>query len=172
VSKEDWAELQQAVPDRAPDSAAVESWFGDGISVSLAWRLDTGQVVVRSTDAPDLTAAAAVIRQSGFRARVVHVGESLLEDPALRGLKLRKASGRAAASVLELSRLIGEDALLHDGGELLTSQVLAARTMPGADGPRMVSTGRFDAVKTAMWAAGAARKKRSGGRRGIIMASA
>lgn len=171
VSAEDWGELLEPVPDRAPDAVAVESWFGDGISVSLAWRLDDGRVVVRSTDAPDLTAAAAVVRQSGFKRRVVLAGESLLDDPALKGLKLRKASGRAAAAVLELSRLIGEDAFLHDGGELLTAQALAARTMPGADGPRMVSTGRFDAVKTAVWAAGAARHKRASGRR-IITASA
>jgi hypothetical protein len=172
VTPEDWAELVEPAPDRAPDSAALESWFGDGISVTLAWRLDSGQVVVRSVDAPDLAAAAAVIRQSGFRNKVVHVGESLLEDPALRGLKLRKASGRAAAAVLEVSRLIGEDALLHDGSDLLTGQLLGARTMPGADGPRMVSTGRGDAIKTAVWAATAARRKRSGGRRRILTGSA
>lgn len=171
VSAEDWAELLEPVPDRVPDAVALESWFGDGISVSLAWRLEDGRAVVRSTDAPDLAAAAAVVRQSGFRRRVVLAGESLLDDPALKGVKLRKASGRAAAAVLELSRLIREDAFLHDGGDLLTAQVLAARTMPGADGPRMVSTGRFDAVKTAVWAAGAARRRRSGGRR-IITASA
>lgn len=171
VVAEDWGELAAPVPDRAPDGAALESWFGDGISVSLAWRLDDGAALVRSVDAPDLPAAAAVIRQSGFGRRVVLAGESLLDDPALKGLKLRKASGRAAASVLELSRLIREDMLQHDGGELLTGQVLAARTMPGADGPRMVSTGRFDAVKTAVWAAGAARRRRATGRR-IITASA
>ena len=171
VSGEDWAELIEPAPDRAPDAVAIESWFGDGISVSLAWRLEDGRVVVRSADAPDLVTAAAVVRQSGYRRRTVLVGESLLDDPALKGLRLRKASGRAAAAVLELSRLIGEDAFLHDGGELLNGQVLAARTMPGADGPRMVSTGRFDAVKTAVWAAGAARQKRNGGRR-IITATA
>jgi hypothetical protein len=171
VTEEDWGELTHPVPDQVPDAAALESWFGDGISVTLAWRLEDGRIVVRSTDAPDLTAAAAVIRQSGFKRRVVLAGESLLDDPALKGLKMRKASGRAAAAVLELGRLIREDAFLHDGGELLTGQALAARTMPGADGPRMVSTGRFDAVKTAVWAAGAARRKRSGGRR-IITASA
>lgn len=165
VSPEDWAELVEPIPDRVPDAVAMESWFGDGISVSLAWRLDDGRTVVRSVDAPDLTAAAAVVRQSGFRRRNVLAGESLLDDPALRGLRLRKASGRAAAAVLELSRLIGEDAFLHDGGELLTGQALAARTMPGADGPRMVSTGRFDAVKTAVWAGNAARQKRTTGRR-------
>jgi len=165
VTAEDWAELVEPVPDRVPDAVAVESWFGDGISVSLAWRLEDGRVVVRSTDAPDLAAAAAVVRQSGFRRRNVLAGESLLDDPALKGLRLRKATGRAAAAVLELSRLIGEDAFLHDGSELLSGQVLAARTMPGADGPRMVSTGRFDAVKTAVWAGTAARQRRATGRR-------
>lgn len=169
VSPADWAELVHAVPDRAPDAAAVESWFGDGISVSLAWLVDGGQVVVRAVDAPDLAAAAAVIKQSGFRRRTVQAGESLLEDPALRGLKLRKASGRAAAAVLEMGRLIGEDAFLHDGSELLTGQALAARTMPGADGPRMVSTGRFDAVKTAIWAATTARQRKARGGRVVAV---
>jgi hypothetical protein len=171
VSADDWAELELAAPDRAPDAVAMESWFGDGISVSLAWRTDDGRVVVRSTDCPDLAAAAAVVRQSGHGRRVVRAGESLLDDPALRGLKLRKSSDRAAAAVLELSRLIREDGFAHDGGELLTGQALAARTMPGADGPRMVSTGRFDAIKTAVWAATAARQKPRSGRR-IIVASA
>jgi hypothetical protein len=170
VTADGWAELVAVVPERAPDAVAVESWFGDGMSVSFAWK-EQEQVVLRSLDVPDLTAAAAVIKASGYGRRTVLAGESLLADPALRGLRTRKASGRAAASVLELTRLIGEDGVMHDGGDLLTGQVLAARTMPGADGPRMVSTGRFDAVKTAVWAATAARQKRKNGRR-IITASA
>lgn len=159
VSAEEWEELAAQVPERIPDAAAVESWFGEGISVSLAWR-DQDQVVVRSLDVPDLAAAGEVLRQAGLRRRTVLVGESLLDDPGLKGFRLRKATGRAAAAVLEVARLIGEDAIRHDGGTLLTDQVVAARTMPGSDGPRMVSTGRFDAVKTAVWAAGAARRKR------------
>lgn len=166
VSSEEWQELAAAVPDRHPDGAAVESWFGDGMSVSLAWREDE-LVLVRSIDVPDLPAAAAVLKHAGVGRRTVLVGESLMDEQELRVFRLKKASGRAAAAVLEVARLISEDALRHDGGTLLTEQITAARTMPGADGPRMVSTGRFDAVKTAVWAAGHARRRRpSGG--GII----
>jgi hypothetical protein len=170
VSGDEWAAIVSAVPERIPDAVAIESWFGEGASVSLAWREGPG-VIVRSLDVPTMAAAAEVVRQAGFRRRVVLVGESLLADPSLKGLKLRKTTGRAAAAVRELARLIQEDGVMHDGADLLTGQALAARTMPGADGPRMVSTGRFDAVKTAVWAATAARRKNVGGGRRIITGS-
>jgi hypothetical protein len=46
--------------------------------------------------------------------------------------------------------------------------VLAVRTAPGADGPRLVSRGRADAVKAATWAATAARARPARGL-GIVL---
>src|SRR3546814_3948091 len=109
------------------------------------------------------------IRSVLCRESVEIEGEYMLGDPEMKGDKIRKEYGRAASSVLEISRLIGEDGILHDGGELLTGQVLAARTMPGADGPRMVSTDRFDAGQTAVWVSTAARKRSVGRGSGLAM---
>jgi hypothetical protein len=64
--------------------------------------------------------------------------------------------------VQEFQRLLSGDAVRHDGGAHLADQVLSARTVPGADGPRMASTGRADAIKAAGWAVASCRKKSVG----------
>jgi hypothetical protein len=164
-----WAGLVDQVPAGAPFAAAVESWFRAGVSLALGWKHD-GRAVVSVTNHADLTEAVAALRASGFR-RTATVGASLLEDPALAGVRARAGQGRTGAAVAELGRLVTEDVLSHDGGAHLTGQVLAARTLPGADGPRMVSTGRADAIKAAVWAAADCRRKTAGKPR-IIVASA
>lgn len=63
--------------------------------------------------------------------------------------------------VPELRRLIDNGVLRHDGSGLLTSQVAELRTQRGPDGPRVVSRGRADAVKAAVWAAARARLPRA-----------
>lgn len=156
VSEEDWAALVVELPDGPPAAAAVESWFSDGVALALAWRVD-GRVVVSVLDLTDLSNVRQALKAVGFRRRA-KVGASLLDDPALAGLRAVKGQGRTGAAVAELRRLLDEGVLLHDGGDLLTEQVLAARTTPGADGPRMVSTGAADAIKAAVWAATEARR--------------
>lgn len=156
VSAEDWTALTDERPERPPDSAAVEAWFGDGVSLALAWKAGD-RAFVSVEDLPDLSEVPAALERVGFR-RVVTIGASLLDDPAIQGVRTRKGMGRAGASVAELQRLLSEDALRHDGGEHLTGQVLSARTMPGADGPRMVSNGGADALKAAVWAVAECRK--------------
>ncbi|HEY9418377.1 MAG TPA: hypothetical protein VIQ30_26745, partial [Pseudonocardia sp.] len=137
ASAEDWAQLAVDVPPGPPDAAAVESWFGDGVSVALAWK--TGdQVVVSVRDLADLSEVPGVLKAAGF-GRVATVGANLMQDPALAGVRARKGQGRTGAAVQELRRLLAEDVLRHDGGEHLSGQVLAARTLPSADGPRMAS---------------------------------
>lgn len=150
VSGDDWSALVAAAPDRAPDAAAVEGWFGGGVSVALAWKTG-GQVVVSVRQVAGLSEVPAVLEAAGFR-RTATVGASLAEDPALAGVRVRKGQGRTGAAVQELRRLLAEGVVRHGGGEHLTGQVLSARTMPGADGPRMVSTGAADAIKAAVWA--------------------
>jgi len=157
VSAQAWAGLAAQVPPGPPDAAAVESWFGDGVSVALAWRLGE-RVVVSVSDVADLSEVAGVLASAGFTG-VATVGASLLGDPALAGVRARKGQGRTGAAVAELRRLLAEGVLCHDGGEVLTEQVLAARTMPGADGPRLVSSAAADAVKAAAWAIGDCRRQ-------------
>ena len=150
VSAEAWAGLAAEVPPGPPGAAAVESWFGDGVSLALAWKTG-GQVVVSVADLADLSEVPPALKAAGFGG-VATVGASLLADPSLAGVRARKGQGRTGAAVQELRRLLAEGVVCHDGGEHLTGQVLSARTMPGADGPRMASTGAADAVKAAVWA--------------------
>lgn len=168
VSAEDWAELAEDTPEGPPAAAAVESWFSDGVSLALAWRAGDG-VVVSVRDLPDLSNVREALTETGFRGRA-KVGASLLDDPALAGVRATKGAGRTGAAVAELRRLLDEGVFRHDGGELLTEQVLAARTTPGADGPRMVSTGAADAIKAAVWAATECRRP-SVGKPRLIVAS-
>jgi hypothetical protein len=158
VTEQQWASLVREVPDGPPDAAAVEAWFGDGVSLALAWRVGE-QVVVSVRDLADLSEVPGALGAVGYR-RTALVGASLLEDPSLAGVRARKSVGRTGAVVAELRRLLAEDVVRHDGGEHLTGQVLAARTVPGADGPRMASTAGADAIKAAVWAVTEGRRSR------------
>jgi hypothetical protein len=168
VSEEDWAALAEEVPEDRPNAAAIESWFADGVSLALGWRV-AGRVVVSVADYATLEEARAALQESGFKGFAT-VGASLVEDPALDGLRCRKGQGRTSQSVQEFQRLLSEDAIRHDGGEHLMGQVLAARTLPGADGPRMVSNERADAIKAAGWAVAACRRKSVGKPRIVLSA--
>jgi hypothetical protein len=68
--------------------------------------------------------------------------------------------GTVRAAVEDLARLLTDGVLAHDGGAELAAQVLALRTSPGVDGPRLRSTAPADGVKAAVWAALAARENR------------
>jgi hypothetical protein len=144
-----------------PASVAVESWFSDGVSVARAWRLD-GRVVVRVEDFPNLDQAAATVAGYGCARRVV-VGASLVEHPAwqVNGVRVTKRAGTTRTAVGDLQRALANDELRHDGSDHLTGQVLAVRTTEAADGPRIRSTGRADALKAAVWAAADAPTERA-----------
>lgn len=158
VTEEDWYDRLALPGDAAPDGAAIESWFTAGVSLALAWREDKA-AIVSVTGHRDLAAAVTALRQSGYRGRVT-LGASLADDPAVKGkIRVTPTKASAGAAVADLTRLLTEHALQHDGGEHLTGQVLAVRTQPGTDGPRLVSKERADAVKAAAWAAVAARAR-------------
>ncbi|HUG51251.1 MAG TPA: hypothetical protein VLZ78_09675, partial [Terrimesophilobacter sp.] len=150
VTEEEWAGLTAPCPTSPPRAVAVEGWPGQGVSVAQAWRVGARSVVA-VTDHPDLAAALAAVRAAKFRGTVT-LGASLAADPAVKRIRYRARTGRTGAAVAELTRLIGEDAVRHDGAEHLAGQVLGVRTLPGADGLRMASAGRADAVKAAAWA--------------------
>lgn len=161
VDEDDWSDLVSVPPDAVPTAVAVEGWFADGVSVARAWRAADGRVTVSVTDHPTMAKAAEAVRLTGFRGKVL-VGSSLTSDPALAGINVTPVKEATNSAVAEISRLLGDGVLRHDGGLTLTAQILAVRTSPSADGIRMRSTGRADAVKAATWAARAARTKPKG----------
>lgn len=158
ASPETWATLEDrrtGLP--VPDAVAIESWFDGGVSVATAWRADE-RAVVEVLDFPDLPSAVAAATALRCSTRLI-VGASLMEDAALKGVAKVAGKGRTGNVVQELGRLLAGDQLRHRGGQHLAAQVLDLRTVPGADGPRVVSSGRADAVKAAVWAAQAARSR-------------
>lgn len=161
ISVDAWSALTVLPDDEAvPVAAAIESWFGRGTSLALVYRED-GRLVASATDHPDVAAAAETLRASGYRGRAI-VGKSLMDDPALRKTNRHPSTQMMTAAVADFARLLSEGVLHHDGGEHLTGQVLDVRTQPGADGARLTSKGRADAVKAVAWATSAGRLARAG----------
>lgn len=157
VTEDAWAALEVDRPQEIPQAVAVEAWLGD-VSVAYAWSVD-GRTVVSAADFETTAAAAAAIRDSGYRGRVA-IGASLVEDRAFRGLRKRSMKDQTKSTVAEVSRMLAEGNLAHDGSEHLAEQMVGLRTSPGTDGPRMRSNGRADAVKAMVWAANAVRSPR------------
>jgi hypothetical protein len=167
VTEHAWAALVGDVPDRAPDAVAAEDWFTQGVSVAWAWHAD-GRAVVGVTTCDDVAGAAEAVDASGFKGRVL-AGASIATDPAWKaaGVRTTPQKGTVRAAVEDLGRLLTDAVLAHDGGAELSSQVLALRTSPGVDGPRLRSTAPADGVKAAVWAALAARKNST--RRAVVV---
>jgi hypothetical protein len=144
-----------ASPGVAPAVVAVESWFSDGVCVASAWPLGGSQVLVGVECHRTVADAAGAV--SGVSAGQLLVGKSIAKDPAWAALLVEPVGSTTKQAVTTLRQLVDDDVLRHDGGEVLSGQVLALRTLPGADGPRVRSTGRADAVKAAAWAVESAR---------------
>jgi hypothetical protein len=168
TSPEAWNGLVRKAPEAAPAGVAVESHFGEGISVALAWRLANGSAVVSVLEATDMAEAARLVKISGFRGSA-SVGKSLSSDPAWSGMKVEPQAGNPISAVGEFTRLTAEGALFHTGQERLTEQVLAARTAQGVNGPRMKSTNPTDAIKAAVWAAQTARVRKPAGKLTLLL---
>lgn len=155
VTAEAWGDLWAEVPDEIPNAAAIESWSADGVSLVLGHTVEQ-QVVVSSTNHDTMASAVEALKASRFRGRVI-VGASLMDDAALTTVAKVAGQGRTGTAVQSMGSLLREAVVRHDGGEHLTEQLLGVRTKPGADGPRLVSTGRADAVKATVWVVAAAR---------------
>jgi hypothetical protein len=168
VTEHAWSALTVELPERAPDSAAVEDWYAEGVSVALAWQED-GAAVVSVTTHDDVAGAAAAVKASGFKRRRVLVGASIADNLSWRveGLRTTPQKGTVRAAVEDLGRLLTDGVLAHDGSADLAAQVLALRTSPGVDGPRLRSTAPAGAVKAAVWAASEARNSKP--RRAVVV---
>jgi ketosteroid isomerase-like protein len=160
IEEDAWADLVTPLPDGKPAAVAVESWFSQGVSVVAAWRTDDG-VVVSAEDYPDL--ASAAVRAAAWSAGgKVFVGASISEDPVWAKVRVTPAKGTTKAAVDDLTRMLNDGVVVHDGGEHLTDQVISLRTVPGQDGPRLRSTGRADAVKALVWVVASVRRRATG----------
>lgn len=155
VDEDDWSALSEQPGDAQPEAVSVKGWPGEGLSVARAWRQGE-RVVVAAEDVSTVAAAAALTKV--WQCSPVLVGASLADDPAWSGVNVQSETMAARTAVADLAGLLRDGALRHDGGQHLTGQVLSLRTSPGADGLRLRSTGRADAVKAAVWAAQAARR--------------
>lgn len=161
ISADAWSALTVLPDDEAvPVAAAIESWFGRGTSLALVYREDS-RLVASVSDHADMAAAVDALRATAYRGRVI-VGKSLMDDPALRKVNRHPSTQMTTSAVADFARLLSEGVMHHDGGEHLTGQVLDVRTQPGADGARLTSKGRADAVKAAAWATSAGRLARAG----------
>lgn len=156
VDSETWKALAVSVPECLPDVVAAEAWFDMGVAVAQAWDTDNG-VVVSVTDCADVPAAAAAVAEIGCRGQVL-VGASMADHPAWTDLSIsvepRSTPVRQVAA--DFAKAIKEASFHHGRAGLLTEQVLGLRVADGVDGVRVVSKGRADAIKAAMWAAKAA----------------
>jgi hypothetical protein len=148
----EWAALAGYVPV-GPTAAGVEAWFGQGVAVALAGPDGTGRVGVSVALVESVAQAAPLL--AGIAD--VAVGKSVARDPALVGLPVRAVGGTSRQAVGDLRRMAAEGLLRHDGGADLAAQVLGLRVVSGPEGPRVKSTGRMDAIKSAVWAVEAAR---------------
>jgi hypothetical protein len=156
-AESEWAELNGVTPPATPPAVtAIEGWFSDGVSVASAWPLAGGQVLVRVSD--HRTVAEAARSALSASAPVLLVGKSLASDPAFATSTIEPTGSTTKQAITQLRQYVDDDVLRHDGSTVLTSQALALRTLPGADGPRVRSTGRADALKAASWCLDRARQ--------------
>jgi hypothetical protein len=153
VSQERWDALNGYAP-QTPIVAAVESWYSEGASVALAAVLSdrTVGVSVRTFDSVPEAGDYAL----GSGAQVVMAGKSIASDVSLSGAK--PVGGTTHQAVADLRRYIDDKSFCHDGGLDLAHQVLELRTVPSADGMRLSSRSRADAVKAVSWAIEEARR--------------
>ena len=135
-------------------AAGVEAAFGRAPVVALAGALGDGRVIVSVRECASMLEAVAVC--TGLRR--VAVGKSLQGDPAWLAVGAEPRVGTSAALLAQFRTLVDDQVIAHDGGDVLTAQVLAARIGDGPGGPRVLSRGRLDAVKAVVWAVDAARK--------------
>lgn len=103
--------------------------------------------------------AAELLSVMDPRPSLVVAGKSVAADPALVAAGAEPVGARSSTTISDLRRLVDEDMFRHDSSPALAAQVLGVRTLPGADGPRVRSVGRMDAVKAAVWAAEALRQR-------------
>jgi hypothetical protein len=155
-TESEWASLNDYT-QTLPVVAAVESWFAEGLAVCLAEPLDGGGVGVSVVLVESTADAAELLLALSGSLMTILVGKSLAADPAFVDLVVTPVGSTSHQAVSELRRLVDDDVLRHDSSPDLAEQVLALRTVPGADGPRVRSSGRLDAVKAVTWGAARAR---------------
>lgn len=156
IDSQTWDRLAVPTPAGVPDVVAVESWFDGGVTVAAAWR--EGEAVTISAAGYDhVDEAAQAVSVLGPRRTLA--GADIADHPAWNryGVRVTATKGTMNAAAADLDRLLAEGILRHTGAAQLTDQVAELHIVRSADGVRVSSTGRGDAIKAAVWAAAAAR---------------
>jgi hypothetical protein len=148
-----------AVRTRTPWTvAAIEVSVNAPPVVALAGVQPDGRVLVSVRQASSVSEAARMC-PDGVR---VLAGKSLCVDPALAGLAEPRV-GVVSACLSGFHRMVFDGVVVHDGGDLLGGQLLDVRVTQSTTGPRVVTSGRVDAIKAAFWAVESARDTESPG---------
>jgi hypothetical protein len=155
VAADVWDALRAPQPQQWA-AAAVEAGPGASPVVALAAHdQHTGAAVVSARRASSTAEAVQWCQQAD---EPPIVGKSLLADPAWAAAAAVPATGSVPEACGQLLALIRDGVLRHDGGELLAEQVTRTTVEHTADGLRITSRGRVDAIKAAVRAVHAARQ--------------
>jgi hypothetical protein len=163
VGAEEWAaaiELAAVPVFGAPCSIAVEDWYGKGSAVAVACRLPDGRILTFGETYPRRSHAAARATELAER----YPGSRLLLPASLRAAEgfptppaveaIVDTGATATREALSLIReLLGERQLVHDGGNDLAGQAIAALVVPSSAGLAMSPhSPRSDLLRCAAWA--------------------
>jgi hypothetical protein len=146
VSREALDGMAALVPTFAPDATAVEQWPGSrGVAVVEGWRVGD-KVHLHAYLCDTLSDAARAVA-----GRRVSVGASLASAMVWRdnGCVVTPGRGTVAEAAKIWQGMFGQPLSLS--GDVLPGQLAAVRTMATAEGHRVTSVTRADAVKAASW---------------------
>ena len=133
-----------------PTVATVESWFSEGASVALAG-MNGSAIHATARVFSTVSEAAAFVRACGVDS--VYAGKSIAAD--IEGS--HPIGGTTKQAITDLRRYLDDGLAVIEGTDDLLAQADTVRMVPGTDGPRIVSTGRADAIKAVAWAVSHAR---------------
>jgi hypothetical protein len=141
-----------AEPAGPAAGVAVEARLGDPPVVATAFPDGRGGHVVGVRQARSIPEA---LDWCAGAPRLL-VGKSMARDPRWLELGADPAGATGAEMCGRLLQLLSEGLFSHDGGPVLTGQVLSTTVRATPAGVRVTSSERIDAIKAAVWAVDAA----------------
>lgn len=159
VDEDDWLARGVYEPGEGGRVLAVEAAFGDGVCLATAELLPDGRVGVSVEEfgtGPAAAQRATELLSSELSVWDFLAGKSLTRDPEFEGAE--PVQGRSRQMVEDLRALVRDDVLVHDRSPVLMQQVEELRVKESRGEVQVVSSGRIDGVKAAVWAALRARE--------------
>jgi hypothetical protein len=150
-----WAGCHGSIVATQPGWVAVEDYWGRGAAVAFAAgdgeRFEVDGVVC-GTWAEAMVWARKFLEASPFSRLLV--GASMMRSvPADMPGRMQRAGGIETRRGLAVLRsLVADGRVVHDRTPDLDAQIVGARVRPVVDGIQLVSEGRQDLLKAALWA--------------------